>query len=92
MGSLINEVRPGRLLMHPIPQGYCKVEDGDLIRAGDLALGKVNSACSQSSYGWKNVDPHLIGQEFFEGASELGHPFLLIRKIEINTSELAPYR
>jgi hypothetical protein len=72
--------------MHPFPQGYCKVEDGDVIRAGDLALGKVSSACGQNSYGWKNVAPHLIGQEFFEGAIELGHPFLLIRKIDSNSS------
>lgn len=67
--------------MHPFPHGYRKVDDGDLIKAGDLALGKVTSACGQGSYGWKNVAPHLIGQEFFEGAIELGHPLLLIRKI-----------
>lgn len=67
--------------MHPLPHGYRKVDDGDLIKIGDLALGKVTSACGQGSYGWKNVAPHLIGQEFFEGAIELGHPLLLIRKI-----------
>ncbi len=68
--------------MHPFPQGYRKVEDGDVIHAGDLALGRVTATCGQGSYGWKNVAPHLIGQEFFEGALELGHPLLLIRKID----------
>jgi hypothetical protein len=68
--------------MHPYPHGYHKVNDGDLIRAGDLALGKVVSACGRGSYGWRNVAPHLIGQEFFEGAVELGHPLLLIRKLD----------
>lgn len=72
----------GVIFMHPFPQGYRKVDDGDVIRAGDLALGKVTSACGQGSYGWKNVVPHLIGQEFFEGAIELGHPLILIRKID----------
>jgi hypothetical protein len=33
--------------MHPFPQGYRKVDDGDVIQAGDLALGKVTSACGQ---------------------------------------------
>ena len=72
------------MFMHPFPQGYRKVEDGDLIQAGDLALGKVTSACGQGSYGWGNVAPHLIGQEYFEGALELGHPMMLIRKNEDN--------
>jgi hypothetical protein len=71
--------------MHPFPQGYRKVDDGDSIQVGDLALGKVTSVCGQSSYGWKNVAPHLIGQEFFEGAIELGHPLLLIRKVDTNS-------
>lgn len=68
--------------MHPFPHGYRKVDDGDLIKIGDLALGKVTSTCGQGSYGWKNVGAHLIGQEFFEGAIELGHPLVLIRKID----------
>ena len=70
----------GSFAMHPFPQGYRKVDDGDVIQAGDLALGKVRSACGQGSYGWAKVAPHLIGQEYFEGAAELGHPMLLIRK------------
>lgn len=67
--------------MHPFPHGYRKVDDGDLIKHGDLALGEVIASCGRSSHGWKNVAPHLVGQEFFEGAVELGHPKLLIRKI-----------
>jgi len=66
--------------MHPFPEGYSRVNDGDIIKAGDLALGKVRSMCGQESYGWKNVAPILIGQEFFEGATELGHPVILLRK------------
>ena len=65
--------------MHPIPEGYSRVADGDTIREGDLALGKIRSMCGQESYGWKHVAPALIGQEFFEGATELGHPPLLVR-------------
>ena len=72
------------MVMHPFPQGYRKVDDGDLIQAGDLALGKVTSVCGQGSYGWANVARHLIGQEYFEGALELGHPMMLIRKNEDN--------
>ncbi len=70
------------MLMHPLPQGYRKVDDGDLIEVGDVMLGNVISACSQASQGWTNVAPHLIGQEYFEGARELGHPAILIRKNE----------
>lgn len=66
--------------MHPIPQGYAKVADGDIIQKGDLALGKVTATCGQQSYGWTNVSPALIGQEYFEGATEMGHPIMLIRK------------
>lgn len=66
--------------MHPLPQGYYKVGDGALIQAGDLALGQVRATCGQGSYGWTNVAQHLIGQEYFEGALELGHPMMLIRK------------
>lgn len=70
------------MFMHPLPQGYRKVDDGDVIQAGDLMLGSVISACSQESQGWAKVRSHLIGQEYFEGARELGHPMLLIRKTE----------
>lgn len=66
--------------MHPYPKGYSRVADGDIIKEGDIALGKIRSVCGQESYGWKNVAPFLIGQEFFEGALELGHPSLLLRK------------
>lgn len=66
--------------MHPIPQDYYKVVDGDYIQSGDLALGRTQSFCGQPSYGWKPVAPFLIGQEFYEGALELGHPAMLIRK------------
>ncbi len=69
--------------MHPFPKGYHPVADGDIIKEGDLALGKIQSVCGQESYGWKNVAPRLIGQEFFEGAVELGHPSILLRKDEI---------
>jgi hypothetical protein len=66
--------------MHPLPQGYIKVNDGDIIQANDLALGKVIATCGQASYGWARVSPQLIGHEYFEGAIELGHPILLARK------------
>jgi len=66
--------------MHPIPTGYSRVKDGDIIRDGDLALGKIKSMCGQESYGWKHVAAGLIGQEFFEGAAEIGHPWMLVRK------------
>ena len=66
--------------MHPYPKGYRRVADGDIIKEGDIALGKIRSVCGQESYGWKNVAPFLIDQEFFEGALELGHPSLLLRK------------
>ncbi len=66
--------------MHPYPQGYRRVADGDTIKEGDIALGKIRSVCGQESYGWKNIAPFLIGQEFFEGALELGHPSILLRK------------
>jgi hypothetical protein len=69
-----------RFAVHPIPEGYARVADGDTIRDGDLALGKIRSMCGQESYGWKHVAQGLIGKEFFEGASELGHPSLLVRK------------
>lgn len=68
--------------MHPYPQGYRRVADGDIIKEGDIALGKITSVCGQESYGWKNVALFLIGQEFFENAFELGHPSLLLRKDE----------
>lgn len=67
--------------MYPVPQGYRTVADGDIIQSGDLALGKVTSTCGQGSYGWANVAPHLVGQEYFEGAHELGHPIMLIRRV-----------
>jgi hypothetical protein len=67
--------------MYPVPQGYRAVADGDIIQLGDLALGKVTSTCGQGSHGWANVAPHLIGQEYFEGALELGHPVMLIRRV-----------
>ena len=51
--------------MHPYPQGYRRVADGDTIKEGDIALGKIRSMCGQESYGWKNAAPFLIGQEFF---------------------------
>ncbi len=66
--------------MHPLPQGYLKVKDGDIIQTGDLALGKVIATCGQQSYGWTPVPLHLIGQEYFEGATEMGHPVMLVRK------------
>jgi len=66
--------------MHPIPKGYKKVIDGDTIQSGDLALGKIMATCGQQSYGWTNVSPRLIGQEYFEGAQEMGHPIMLVRK------------
>ncbi len=66
--------------MHPIPAGYVKVSDGDIIQKGDLALGKVTATCGQQSYGWTNVPPQLIGQEYFEAAIEMGHPMMLVRK------------
>jgi len=67
--------------MHPIPKDYIRVADGDVIKDGDLMLGKTQSVCGQESYGWKSVAKYLVGQEFFEGATELGHPALLVRKI-----------
>jgi hypothetical protein len=70
--------------MHPLPQGYAKVSDGNTIQKGDLALGKVTATCGQQSYGWTNVSPQLIGQEYFEGAIEMGHPIMLIRKINFD--------
>ena len=66
--------------MHPFPEGYSRVADGDIIRAGDLALGKARSMCGQESFGWAPVAAFLVGQEFFEGATELGHPMMLVRK------------
>jgi hypothetical protein len=66
--------------MHPYPKDYSRVADGDRIKEGDLALGKITAMCGRESYGWKNVAPHLIGQEFFEGALELGHPSILLRR------------
>ncbi|RYY04506.1 MAG: hypothetical protein EOO53_01430 [Gammaproteobacteria bacterium] len=68
--------------MHPYPIGYSRVADGDIIKEGDLALGKIRSVCGQESYGWKRVAPFLVGQELYEGAIELGHPVLLVRKNE----------
>lgn len=68
--------------MHPLPQGYIKVNDGDTIQPGDLALGKVIATCGQQSYGWTKVSPQLIGQEYFEAATEIGHPVMLVRKIK----------
>ena len=65
--------------MHPIPQGYKRVADGDFIQAGDIALGAIKSVCGQSTYGWSRVAARLVGQEFYEGALELGHPKLLAR-------------
>jgi hypothetical protein len=72
--------------MHPYPQGYRRVADGDTIKDGDIALGKITATCGRESYGWKNIAPFLIGQEFFEGALELGHPSVLLRK---DTIEMA---
>jgi hypothetical protein len=69
--------------MHPFPKGYSRVADGDIIKEGDIALGKITSVCGQESYGWKRVAPFLIGQEFFENAIELGHPAILLRKDDI---------
>lgn len=66
--------------MHPYPIGYSRVSDGDIIKEGDLLLGKIRSMCGQESYGWKNVPAALVGQEFYEGAIEMGHPMLLVRK------------
>lgn len=74
--------------MYPVPQGYRAVADGDVIQPGDLALGKVTSTCGQDSYGWANVTPHLIGQEYFAGALELGHPIMLIRRV-LSTDNIA---
>ena len=69
--------------MHPYPEGYRRVSDGDIIKEGDLALGKIRSVCGQESYGWKTVAQFLVGQELYEGAVELGHPSLLLRKKEM---------
>ncbi len=66
--------------MHPHPKGYSRVADGDIIKEGDITLGKIRSVCGQQSYGWAAVARFLVGQEFFEGAIELGHPPLLLRK------------
>ena len=66
--------------MHPYPAGYSRVSDGDIIKEGDLLLGKIRSMCGQESYGWKNVPAALIGQALCEGAVELGHPGVLVRK------------
>lgn len=57
-----------------------------LLKTGDIMLGKMQSMCGQESYGWKNVAPTLIGQEFFEGATELGHPHLLLRRDDKTSS------
>ena len=73
--------------MHPIPNGYSRVTDGDIIRDGDLALGKIKSMCGQESYGWSCVSARLIGHEFFEGAIELGHPPLLVRRTNLTQKE-----
>ena len=72
-------------MQHPLPQGYYKVEDGDIIQMGDLALGRVSSVCGQPGYGWSQVAPILVGQEYFEGALELGHPMMLARKLRAET-------
>lgn len=69
--------------MHPLPNGYSAVDDGDTIQEGDLALGKMQSVCGQETYGWRKVASFLVGQEFFKDAYELGHPSMLVRK---NTS------
>lgn len=66
--------------MHPLPQGYVMVNDGDIIQANDLALGKVIATCGQASYGWTRVQPQLIGHEYFAGAIEIGYPIMLARK------------
>lgn len=67
-------------ISQPIPQGYHRVADGDVIEVEDIMLGKLQSVCGQESYGWKRVSAFLVGQEFFEGATELGHPNFLCRK------------
>lgn len=54
--------------IHPYPAGYSRVSDGDIIKEGDLLLGKVRSMCGQESYGWKMVPKPLIGQEFTDWA------------------------
>jgi len=66
--------------MHPQPEGYSRVADGDIIKDGDIALGKIRSVCGQESYGWAPVARHLIGQEYVAGAVELGHPVFLLRR------------
>jgi hypothetical protein len=68
-------------MQHPLPKGYYRVADGDTIQSGDLALGCLNSVCGQPGYGWSQVAPILVGQEYFEGALELGHPMMLARKL-----------
>lgn len=71
--------------MYSYPKGYRRVADGDIIKEGDITLGKIQSVCGQESYGWGKVAPRLIGQEFFEGAIELGHPDILLRKDTLPT-------
>ena len=65
--------------MHRYPNGYSDVKDGDIIRQGDISLGKIRSVCGQESYGWSVVAPYLIGQEYFKNGMDSGLMILLRR-------------
>lgn len=66
--------------MHRHPKGYNQVNDGDIIRHGDINLGKIKSVCGQESYGWSAVAPYLIGQEYFKNGMDCGVVIVLLRR------------
>ena len=75
MGNLI-----GKKFMHPFPQGYSPIKDGEIIQKGDIILGKMQSVCGQPSYGWSAVPPYLIGQEYFEHGMDFGPAQVVLRR------------
>jgi hypothetical protein len=65
--------------MHPPPDGYAPVPDGDTIAAGDLTLGELRSSCGQRSGGWKRVASRWIGQTYDSYSLDPNHPKCLVR-------------
>ncbi|MES2824273.1 MAG: hypothetical protein V4732_11775 [Pseudomonadota bacterium] len=66
--------------MHSQPKGYSEVKNGDIIRHGDISLGKIRSVCGQESYGWSAVAPYLIGKQYFESGLDCGLVLVLLRR------------
>jgi hypothetical protein len=66
--------------MHSHPKGYSNVKDGDIIRQGDISLGKIRSVCGQESYGWSAVAPYLIGKQYFANGLDCGVVMVLLRR------------